>query len=91
MYFVTVRQPGYVLFAMTPSELGAVALAEDQQTVRLLRRAALGEAWESFAEWKSSELTHSDFMAAMQNRDEPATPAELLDVLPAALRDQVRS
>lgn len=89
MYFVMVRQPGYVLFAMTPNELGAVALAEDQKTVRLLERPAIGAAWEPFAAWSVDELTHSDFMAAMQHRDEIVEPRRLAEVLPADLRTRL--
>jgi len=89
MYFVTVRQPGYVMFAMTPNELGAVALAEDQKTVRLLERAHIGEAWKPFAEWSVAEMTHTDFMASMQHKPEPGTARQLLESLPAPLREKL--
>lgn len=85
MYFVTVRQEGYVMFAMTPSELGAVALAEDQKTVRLLRRDAIGEGWTPMAEWSVSDLTHTEFMVGWHEKPEPATPEGLLDGIPASV------
>jgi len=88
MYFVTVKQEGYVLFTMTPSELGAVALAEDQKTVRLLRRDAIGAEWTPMAEWSVGELTHTDFMLHWHAEPEPATPEGLLDALPASIRNR---
>jgi len=89
MYFVTVRQEGYVLFSMTPNELGAIGLAEDQQTLRLLRRDKIGDAWTKMVEWNIADLTHTDFMLSMQHREEPQTPEGLLDVLPADLRKKL--
>ena len=40
MYFVTMKQPGYALFATTPSERAAIGLTDDQQHVHVLRAHA---------------------------------------------------
>ena len=40
MYFVTTSKPDYILFSMTPSERGAVALTEERQ-VHVLSRPDL--------------------------------------------------
>ena len=89
MYFVMVRQAGYALFAMTPNELGAIGLADDQKTVCLLERPKIGAAWQPFAQWTIDDLSHSDFMAAVQHRDEITEPKALLDVLPPELRSRI--
>lgn len=91
MYFVTVRQEGYVMFAMTPSEVGAVALAEDQRTVRLLRRDAIGDSWTPMVEWSIDDLTHTDYMLGWHEKPEPAQPEALRDALPAGLPHKVLS
>ncbi len=91
MYFVMVRQAGFALFAMTPNELGAIGLVDDQKTVRLLERPKIGDAWNAFAEWSVDELTHSDFMAAMQDRPEITKPRDLLEILPESLRSKAKA
>jgi hypothetical protein len=84
MYFVTTKHPAYVLFAMTPSERAAVGLT-DKQVVHLLVRTTDGE-WQIRHHWDASRYSHTDFMAALHHRDEPADPERLLDLLPAELR-----
>ncbi len=91
MYFVTVRQEGYALFSMTPGELGAVGLVDDQKTLRLLRRSAIGDAWSTIVEWPVSEFSHTDFMLAMQFRAEPSDPLELTQVLPESVRARLQA
>jgi hypothetical protein len=88
MYFVTINKKPYILFCKTPSERAAIALT-DQQMVQLLRRGSGADDWQVFAEWKTDEFSHTDFMAAMHHRDEPADPMGLLEVLPAALRQRL--
>lgn len=85
MYFVTVKQEGYVLFTMTPSELGAVALTDDQKTVRLLRRDAIGDEWTPMVEWSVADLTHTDYLVSWHEKQEPAAPEGLLDAIPASV------
>jgi hypothetical protein len=78
-----------VLFSKTPSEKAAIGLTE-QQVVHLLRRGAGPDDWSLMAEWDANEFSHTDFMSAMHQRNEPADPADLLDVLPPALRQKLR-
>ena len=47
MYFVTMKQPGYALFATTPSERAAIGLTDDQQHVHLCERSAVEIAWDT--------------------------------------------
>jgi len=84
MYFVTTKHPAYVLFAMTPSERAAVGLTE-AHVVHFLVRAADG-TWQVRREWSGKQFSHTDFMLAVRDRDEPADPAQLLDLLPPELR-----
>lgn len=84
MYFVTTKHPAYVLFAMTPSERAAVGLTE-KQAVHLLVRGADGQ-WAVRREWDAQRFSHTDFMLAARDRDEPAQPEQLLDLLPPELR-----
>ena len=81
MYFVTTKREGYVLFAMTPSERAAVGLT-DKQEVHLLTRSD-NHNWSVIAKWQATDFSHTDFMSAWRNRDEPAAVQALLDVLPA--------
>ena len=85
MYFVTTKRDGYVLFCTTPSERGAVGLT-DKQVVHLLARESQASDWVVLAHWNSSDYSHTDFMAALHRRAEPADPRELLDFLPNHLR-----
>jgi hypothetical protein len=87
MYFVTVNRKPYILFAKTPSENAAIGLTE-KQSVQLLQRR--GGDWHVMAEWSASEFSHTDFMLAMHHREEPADPAQLLEVLPADLRSKAK-
>jgi len=84
MYFVTTKQPGYVLFSMTPSERAALGLTE-QQRVQLLLRQPDG-SWKVRHEWDTNQFSHTQFMAALHYRDEPSDPERLLDILPSELR-----
>ncbi len=84
MYFVTTKRQPYVLFATTPSERAAVGLTENY-TVHLLLRVADG-SWRVRHEWDGTRFSHTDLMAAMHDRDEPANPELLLEVLPDDLR-----
>ena len=90
MYFITIGKKPYILFCKTPSERAAIALTE-KQMVQLLRRGTGADDWQVFAEWSADEFSHTDFMSAMHHRQEPAAPAGLLDVLPAALRQKLGS
>jgi len=88
MYFITVGKKPYILFCKTPSERAAIALTE-KRIVHLLRRGKGADDWQVFAEWGADEFSHTDFMSAMHHRDEPDNPADLLEVLPAALRKKL--
>lgn len=88
MFFVTTKHPDYVLFSMTPSEHAAIGVTERQE-VHLLVRDETG-GWHVFAKWSGSVFSHTDFMVAWHYRDEPENPLDLLEVLPAELRDAAR-
>ena len=87
MYFVTTKRDGYVLFALTPSERAAVGLTESQE-VHLLRRQGNGGDWAVVAKWSAKDYSHTDFMSAWHQRNEPADVAQLLDVVPAHFRKE---
>ena len=76
MYFVTVRQPGYALFSMTPSERAAIGLTQDQQRVHLLERT--GSTWRVLHDWPIDEHSHTELMVRLGPVDEPATVDELV-------------
>jgi len=84
MYFVTINRPGYILFCATPSERGAIGLTE-QQVVHFLVRGAASKQWTVVRSWKTSDYSHTDFMAALRHTGEPDDPRKLLDRLPANL------
>ena len=84
MYFVTTKHPDYVLFAHTPSERAAVGLTENER-VHLLLRTADGN-WRVRHEWDAKRFSHTEFMAALHRRNEPADPEQLIEILPAELR-----
>jgi len=88
MYFVTVNKKPWIMFCKTPSERAALGLTE-QQVVQLLRRGSGKDDWQVFAEWSAGDFSHTDFMAAMHHRQEPADPAGLLEILPASLRQKL--
>lgn len=79
MYFVTTKREGYILFAMTQSERGAMGLT-DKQEVHLLARD--GDGWKVLARWKGADLSHTQFMSAWHRRNEPADPQGLLEIVP---------
>ena len=85
MYFVLTKRPGYVLFAMTPSERFAIGLGDDQATVHLFARAGDGK-WQVVHEWNAAAFSHTAFMAALRPREEPQDLSEWLELLPANLR-----
>jgi len=90
MYFVQTKRQPYVLFCLTPSERAAVGVTE-RQVVHLLVRRGRDAEWTVLAEWNGAEFAHTDFMVAWHRAEEPDDPARLLDVLPASLRDAVRT
>ena len=79
MYFVTTKRPGYALFCMTPSERAAIAVTEDQRRVHLLERRE--SAWEVAQDWAVEERSHTDIMTRLGEVAEPATVAELLQLI----------
>ncbi len=83
MYFVTTKHPDYVLFCMTPSERAAIGLTE-KHVVHLLARD--GASWKVAREWPGSTYSHTDFMVALGDVEEPADPFELARYLPPQLR-----
>ena len=86
MYFVTIKQPGYILFSMTPSERAAVGLT-DGQMVHLLVRASPAEPWRILREWSVNDYSHTDLMVALHGVAEPTDPRQLLEFLPPHLRE----
>jgi hypothetical protein len=88
VYFVTTKLEGYILFSMTPSELAGMGLTE-QHEVHVLERASQSGAWQVIARWKANDFSHTDFMAAWHNKQEPKKAQGLLEVLPADLRGKV--
>ena len=84
MYFVTINRPGYILFCATPSERAAIGLTE-KQVVHFLLRDPTSNEWTAVRTWKTSDYSHTDFMAALHHTDEPDDPRKLLDLLPANL------
>ena len=85
MYFVTTKQPEYVLFCTTPSERAAVGLTE-KQVVQLLVRPTLGDDWRALREWNADVYSHTEFMVQLRDVSEPADPEQLVEFLPAHLR-----
>jgi hypothetical protein len=75
VYFVTIKQPGYALFATTPSERAAIGLTEDQRSTHLCERTADG--WRVFREWPVDEHSHTELMVRLGTVDEPASIDEL--------------
>ena len=75
MYFVTMKQPGYALFATTPSERAAIGLTDDQQHVHLCERSAGG--WRVARDGPVSEHSHTELMIRLGAVDEPASIDEL--------------
>ena len=85
MYFVTIKNPAYVLFCMTPSERAAVALTEKNEVHLLLRGP--GNSWQPLRQWSGTVFSHTDYMSALGKIDEPSDPRELIGYLPPSLRD----
>lgn len=83
MYFVTFKRQGYTLFSTSPSERFAIGITEERR-VQLMTRAASGE-WQCLREWPSAEYSHTDLMASLHRRAEPASAEEFLRLLPPAI------
>ena len=79
MYFVTSKRPGYALFSMTPSERAAIAVTDDQRRVQLLERT--GKDWRVVQDWPVEERAHTDIMTRLAGVEEPATVAELVQLI----------
>lgn len=79
MYFVTTKRPGYALFSMTPRERAAIAVTDDQRRVHLLERT--GTSWRVVHDWPVEERAHTDIMTRLAGVDEPATVAELVQLV----------
>ena len=75
MYFVTMKEPGYALFATTPSERAAIGLTDDQQHVHLCESTADG--WHVARDWPIAEHSHTELMIRLGAVDEPASIDEL--------------
>jgi hypothetical protein len=84
MHFVTVKRPEFVLFCMSPSERCALGL-DERHVVHFFVRGPSRD-WQLVRTWSSSDYSHTAFMASLRERDEPADPMELLQLLPATLR-----
>ena len=76
MYFVTIKQPGYALFATTPSERAAIGLTEDQQHVHVCERTPDG--WHVVRDMSVEEHSHTELMVRLGKVPEPASVDELL-------------
>ncbi len=76
MYFVTIKQPGYCLFATTPSERFAVGLRDDQYHLHLLARE--GSTWRIVRELTVEEHSHTDVMLRLGAGPEPDTVEALV-------------
>jgi hypothetical protein len=90
MYFVTTKRAPYVLFCLTPSERFAVGLLEDG-TVHLLATDSQGPSLSQgggkiLHSWDGARYSHTELMAALRYRAEPATAEELLGLLPSDVR-----
>jgi len=79
MYFVTTKRPGYALFCMTPSERAAIAVTDDQRRVHLLERR--GSVWQVAQDWPVEERSHTEIMTRLGEVAEPATVAELMQLI----------
>ena len=79
MYFVTTKRPGYALFCMTPSERAAIAVTDDQRRVHLLERS--GTTWKVAQDWPVEERSHTDVMTRLGEVAEPASVAELMQII----------
>ena len=79
MYFVTTKRPGYALFCMTPSERAAIAVTDDQRRVHVLERS--GAEWRVAQDWPVEERSHTDVMTRLGDVAEPATAAELVQLI----------
>jgi hypothetical protein len=76
VYFVTIKQAGYALFATTPSERAAIGLTDDQQHVHVCERAAGG--WRVVRDLPVDEHSHTELMIRLGRVPEPASVDELL-------------
>jgi hypothetical protein len=73
--FVTIKQPGYALFSMTPSERAAIGVTDDQEHVHLLEKS--GDGWKVAYDWSMDEHSHTELMVRLGDVPEPASVAEL--------------
>lgn len=78
MYVVTTKQPGYCLFATTPSERFAVGLLDDQQRIHLLERD--GQGWRVLRELSVHEHSHTDILIRLGTAPEPDSADLLLRI-----------
>jgi hypothetical protein len=76
VYFVTMKQPGYALFATTPSERAAIGLTEDQKHVHVCERR--GDGWHVVRDLPVEEHSHTELMVRLGAVPEPASVDELL-------------
>jgi hypothetical protein len=76
VYFVTIKQPGYALFATTPSERAAIGLTEDQRRVHVCERA--GDGWRVVRDFPVEEHSHTDLMVHLGAVAEPDSVDELV-------------
>lgn len=80
MYFVTMKRPGYALFATSPSGRLAAGVTEDQKRLHLLLRA--GGEWTAVRDWPIVEFSHTELMLKLGGIAEPDDPGQLLALLP---------
>jgi hypothetical protein len=76
VYFVTIKQPGYTLFATTPSERAAIGLTEDQKRVHVCERS--GDGWRVVHDLSVDDHSHTELMVRLGAVAEPASIDELL-------------
>jgi hypothetical protein len=80
MYMVTMKRPGYCLFATTPSGRFAAGVTNDQKRLHALLRE--GNDWTTVRDWPVEEFSHTELMLKLDRMDEPADPREILKLLP---------
>jgi len=80
--FVTIKHPGYCLFATTPSERFAIGLLDDQQRLHLLEHGGAG--WTVLRELQVAEHSHTEVMLRLGAASEPGTADALVRIATAA-------
>jgi hypothetical protein len=78
VYFVTMKQAGYCLFSVSPSERFGVGLLDDQRRVHVLERE--GADYVVRQEWPVEEVSHTDVMLRLGGVPEPGSVAEFVRV-----------